>query len=110
MPLNTEIVRDGEALQLRWDYTTLSCMMTAACIESLPGVEYNDGKTYGGLEGTGKFVDFSWFPIYYMSPAPILIEKGVQTLKRDHSFLINENGETLDFEAGDILHAYRTMK
>ena len=105
MPLVTEILRDGETLEVRWDYYTLSCMYTAAVKEAAPFVEYQDGKTFGDLE-EGKFVDFSMTPIYYLDwPVP-LVKKGKQVLKREHVFKISSEREIV-LKPGDILKAWR---
>jgi hypothetical protein len=108
MPLNTEVHRNGKLLKLNWDYTTLSCMMTAAFKEEFPEEEFAEGRTYGSLK-EGQWVDFTYSPLYYIDPAPSVLSKGRQTLKNRHVFQIAED-EELVFEAGDVLRAWRSHK
>ena len=105
MPLRTQIWRDGEELELRWDYPTLSAMYTAAVVEADPNLEYRDGLKFGDL-GTGEYVDFSMVPIYYLNwPTVPLVSKGRQTLENDHTFFLP--GEVLELKPGDELRAWR---
>lgn len=77
-------------------------------MESIPDKEWDEGRTWRDLEGQGKFVDFSMAPIYYMNIP--LIRRGKHVLKRDHTFVINNDGTTLELKKGDILRAWRSYK
>lgn len=107
MPLNTEIVRNGKALEVKWDYAVLSAMYTAAVQEAEPKREYKEGSAFGDLED-GHFVDFSLAPIYYLNWKTPLVSSGKQTLERQHTFYLYEDQDPLVLEPGDILRAYRT--
>lgn len=101
MPLNTQILRDGKPLDVTWDYKTLSLMYTVAFKEGDPNYEYQDGKKFADLPD-GAWIDFSWAPIYYLKSKCGLVKKGRQVLKNRHEF------DTVTFEPGDVLTAYRS--
>lgn len=115
MPLNTEVIREGETVKGIWKYGyfTLSCMYTAAIKDQAPDTafdSYEDGteKTFGDLE-EGKHVDFSLTPIYYLDIDCDLVRKGSQVLANSYSFRYNDDF-TLEFKAGDTLKAWRSSK
>lgn len=121
MPLNTEIMRDGEARIVPWDYFTLSCMYTVAIKEGAPNYEglLDSGRTFGELED-GEWIDFSMCYIYGLDiPGVRLLSHGIQTVKERHVFNRNrefdDDGNPIEpdlliFEPGDVLHAYRSHK
>lgn len=103
MPLNTQILRNDEPLEVTWDYKTLSIMYTVAFIEGDPKYEYQEGKTFGSLE-EGQWIDFSMCPIYYLKSKCGLVKNDRQVLKKRHVF------DTLTLEPGDVLTAYRSHR
>lgn len=122
MPLETEVLRDGEAREdIGWDYFALSCMYTVAIKEGAPNHKglLKDDKTFGELED-GEWIDFSMTPIYYLEvPGCKLVTHGSQKVRNRHVF--NRNAETdkdgnpiepdlLIFEPGDVLRAWRSHK
>lgn len=112
MPLETEVIRDGETVKGIWayGYFTLSCMYTAAIKETAPDTPVNgEVENFGQLE-EGAWVDFSLAPIYYLDiPQCPLVSRGKQTLTRRHEFPYDDDF-TLVFEKGDILKAWRVSK
>jgi hypothetical protein len=111
MPLVLEIKRNGERVNPGWDYFALSCVYTAAMKEASPETRINDEFTYGDIPEE-SWVDWSRCPIYYMAGCPLL-EKGRQTLGRDHSFsTLDDSGKRREFKLlkGDELKAYRSSK
>ena len=108
MPLVTEILRGGEALQIKWSYAHLSCMYTVALKEGDPGFECREGKTFGDLKD-GEWVSFEWVPIYYLKSKAPLVTKGSQKLMNDYSFDIGEDTPFV-LKAGDVLRAWREYK
>lgn len=113
MPLRTEVIRKGKEVPGRklhpqgWDYQLLGMFLTSALQEQFPEWKFRDNETIGSLEGTGKFVDFAWAPIYYMDVSIDLWKKGEQVLKRDHTFGPFEDGSTVQFKEGDVLRMWR---
>lgn len=111
MPLTVEVKRTGERMKFRWSWQLLSCIYTAAMIEAAPETIINDEFTYGTLS-EGRYVDWSWSPIYYMTGCPLL-EEGRQTLKQDHTFNVTwESGEEelIELKKGDEIRAWRSQK
>lgn len=112
MPLEVEVLRDGEPRQLSWDYFTLSCMYTVAIKEGAPNHKglLADDKTFGELK-EGEWIDFSMVPIYYLDiPGCKLVEKGTQKVKRHHEFYDKDGNVVLEFEPGDVFRAWRSYK
>lgn len=112
MPLETQVIGvkgPRDVIQVYWDYPHLSCFLTAALIEGDPDFEYQDGKKIGELEGTGKFVDFSWSPIYYFDTKCSLWKEGRIMLTRDHRFTLG-SGEEFLLKKGYTLKMHRTSR
>lgn len=109
MPLNTQVLRDGETVKIPggWDAMALNAFLNAAYRETSPGlVIASSGETFAELELRNAVVDLSMAPIYYMTGADV-IEKGRQTLTRDHTFVSDDEARTIELKAGDVLRAWR---
>lgn len=114
MPLNTEILRGGERLPVRWSGSMLNAFLTVAVVEALPEEPVNADKelglTYGDLveevetahdewgdeiEVVGdcsyseRVVDFGMMPVYYMGWDVPLWKEGRQTLVSDHRYVVS---------------------
>ena len=104
MPLNTQILRNGENFNPGgWDFFALSCIFTAAFQEADPDGEYAEGRTWDSIEEP-QWVDFSAAPIYAMGGCPLL-EVGEQVLEADHKY---ESDRVIELKAGDKLRAWRS--
>ena len=113
MPLEVEVLRDGEPDNHTWDYFTLSCMYTVAIKETAPDTPVDSSnpliKSFADLP-EGAWIDFSMTPIYYLDiPECPLVTRGKQTLKKRHEFRYDDE-RTVVFEKGDVLHAWRSSK
>lgn len=108
MPLNTRIERNGEVLKIEggWTWFALSAFLTAAFAEDSPEMEYDTGKKFKDLK-EGCWVDFSMAPVYYMKGARV-IERGVQTLTKQHMFCGPD--QVIILEPGDVLIASRSHR
>lgn len=78
MPLQTQIIRNGEPLALRWGGWHLSVMQDAAVQDS--------------------HVEWAETPLH---------ETGRQVLTHDYSYIDHTDGEVLDLLAGDELVMWR---
>ena len=113
MPLNTQIVRDGKILPVRWGYWHVNLMFTVTTVEQEPDREYAEGKTFGQLgsiEHEGQtydcFVEF-YAGVYYLDYQTDLCRKGEQTLTAAHRYIDPADGEVFEFLPGDVLRAWR---
>jgi len=115
MPLNTQVLRDGEPVKgLPWSgflgETMLNIFLTVGLKEGDPELEYNEGKTFGELEPP-DFVNVAWSGVYYIDTKASLWKEGKQTLSRDYTF---EWGPEVEFRVelkkGDVLRMWRDYK
>lgn len=114
MPLNTQILRDGKSLNLKWGGFHVAAMVIAASADSGRG-PYQDMVSFktearGLMERQGsigitahdafKLCDYS-----VMAATPL--NEGSYTLKEAWTFYDNMDGETLALLPGDELVAHR---
>jgi hypothetical protein len=117
MPLNTQIIRNGEALKLRWGNFHIAAMALASMF---------DADYEGVIQGPEDVyqVDLRMFECYPDAAFPVTrqmafvltdygalgktpLNYGRYTLKGKHKFLDENDGEVLELLPGDMLHAYR---
>jgi hypothetical protein len=121
MPLNTQILRDGESLPLRWGDFHVAAMVLAATFDSGVGpFEDNTPPTVLTNTKTKEEVPFN----YPLEPLPITrrdafdltdysaiattpLNEGSYELKGPHRFIDCADGEILELLPGDVLKAWR---
>jgi hypothetical protein len=121
MPLNTEIIRNGESLKLNWGEFHVAAMILATIMEDFPMKDvgswtYNDGEYEGKTEKDYPEVPL---PIGW-AEAFRLVDYGVigntrlgsesVVLTKVHRFLDITDRELFELFPGDILKAYRSSK
>lgn len=115
MPLNTQILRDGEIMKLRWGGFHVAAMVMAASADSGEG-PYKDMPAFvkearalmakQGSIGVNPGDVFSLTNYYIIAETPL--NSGDYTLKEAWSFQDNVDGELLELKPGDVLKAYRS--
>lgn len=114
MPLETEIIGvKGEVVQLPWDFTTLSIMLTVGLREGDPDYKVtlvsDEEETRIGDLPMDKWIDFSWQPIYYLNTKAPLWTKGEHKVENNYEFKINEE-RTMIIRKGYKLRMRRVGK
>ena len=120
MPLSTQIIRNGQALRLRWGNFHIAAMALAASFDEGTNIIGHPSKVYD--QDTMKDPDF-WacypdmaFPVTrhvafmltdYGALSKTPLNNGVYTLRSRQTFLDLEDGEVLRLLPGDALHAWR---
>lgn len=111
MPLNTQIIRDGEAVKLEggWGWAHACAIFHAAMLEHDPTASFwEDGKTIKDVTEEGHICDALTI-IYAGNPPPLVSGgNGEQVLKEDHDLgqLYEDEGPFV-LRAGDKLRAWR---
>lgn len=114
MPLELQVLRNGEPRTISWGYFHLNCIYTTAIKEGAPDykglIAGDEEKTFGGLED-GQYIDFSMCYIYGLDiPGVDLIQRGRQIVKERHKYVDSFDGEVFVLEPGDVLTAWRSSK
>lgn len=109
MPLEIQVTRNGKAVPFVWDYTTLSCILSAVLKESDPEMKYSDEGTFGELP-EGKYVDFRWAPIYYLNTKSPLWHRGSYTIRTHHLFDVVSDKKPIELKPDDEVTMYRSHK
>jgi hypothetical protein len=116
MPLNTQIIRNGEALRLHWGDFHVAAMALAASFDAGTGPVSDPTKVYEVEPERFACYPDAAFPItrrlaFELTSYPVLgltpLNDGMYTLTRKHKFQDLADGEVLELLPGDVLHAYR---
>lgn len=116
MPLNTQIIRDGQQLQLPWGDFHIACMALAASFDAGTGVISGPETVYETDELRFDCYPDAPFPVTqgvaftltsYGALAKTPLNDGTYTLTRKHKFLDLADGEELTLLPGDVLMAQR---
>lgn len=119
MPLNTQIIRNGETVPLHWGDFHVAAMALAANFEMTVPALGNPSEIYETDELTPQMFDCypdAAFPITrsiafqlttYGALAATPLNDGNYVLQRKHKFLDLVDGEVLELLPGDELIAYR---
>jgi hypothetical protein len=115
MPLNTQIVRNGEPLKLPhgWGGFHVAAMVIAVALDTGEG-PWED-NTLVGLFGAdansedpiGITQKDSFDLVNYGALAATALNSGSYTLKGTYTFIDRSDGEEFILKSGDVLHAYR---
>lgn len=114
MPLETEIIGvKGEVVQLPWDLTMLSIMLTVGLREGDPDykivVAGDEEESRIADIPMDKWIDFSWAPIYYLNTKAPLWRKGEHIVQNNYEFKINDE-RTIILRKGYKLRMHRVSK
>lgn len=116
MPLNTQIVRDGKQLSLRWGGFHFAAMVLAATYDSgegpfkknEPPTEYENGETLNYPEDPVPITPNDvWTLMDYGIVAMTPLNHGEYTLTGEHKFVDVTDDEVLHLLPGDVLRAWR---
>jgi hypothetical protein len=116
MPLATQILRNGERLQLPWGDFHVACMSLAACFDSGTGPTPGPNQVYDRPSGFFDCYPDATFPVsqplaFMLCSYPMLAKTplgdGPYTLTRRHKFRDVVDGEILTLLPGDVLIAQR---
>jgi hypothetical protein len=117
MPLETQIVRNGEALSLHWGDFHIAAMALAAGFDAEMEPLSHPTKIYDLPPERFACYPDAAFPItgslaFTLSSYPMLaktpLNEGRYVLKSRHKFLDRADGEVLELLPGDLLIAQRT--
>jgi len=111
MPLNIELVRDGEVVKggpsgLGWGGRDLDAAYTVALGEALPDQKWNDDYTCGELLAAGLVGSFGMMGLPYLLGGFPLNDQGSQVVQTDHEFTDPE--APIRFQKGDVIRAWRS--
>lgn len=116
MPLNTEILRDGKPLPIRWGQFHVAAMVLAATFDSGQG-PYEDnrpeiivGEGYSPDVPIGIPRSIAFQLTSYGAIATTPLNDGEYTLKAGYTFADASDGEIFELKPGDTLIAYRVPK
>lgn len=116
MPLNTQIIRDGEPMKIRWGNFHIAAMALAASFDSGTGPVSSPDKVYEAPPGEFDCYPDAPFPISrqvsfmlaeYGALGKTPLNEGSYTLTKRHKFMDMMDGEILALLPGDILRAWR---
>lgn len=89
MPAETQLVRDGKPVNLRWGWWHVDCLRTAVMNEDTRmAVPIHDGRSQP----------------FYMG---LLNNPGTYKFRKDHTFIDETDGEVFEIKEGDEYSAYR---
>ena len=112
MPLNTQLMRDGEPVTMVWDGGALDCLLSVCLGEATPEVVYAaNGKSMGELLRENKIVSFSGIGVYYLSSDAPIYTQGRQKIENDYTFNYQDADppRSVEIKAGDEFHMWRSM-
>jgi len=122
MPLNTQIIRDGKPLKIKWGGFHVVAMTLAAAFDSgegpfdgaqKPKYTYTEGEYKGKTEADYPDVPCPisqanlWDLMGYHVISTTPLNRGGYKLKNKHRFLDITDNELLELLPGDELIAYR---
>lgn len=110
MPLNTQIVVNGETLSLRWGDFHIAAMTIASAIDAgkFPCEMFKkDPRPEGYPETAIGIGSEAWTIASYPYIAASPLNVGEYVLKNDHKFEDLTDGEVLVMPAGTTLRAWR---
>lgn len=117
MPLNTQIIRDGEEMKLRWGHFHIVAMTIASVLELEPEddkffthpVEVREELAENGYPAEPTPITprmtFEMVGYHVLSNTPL--NDGEVTLTKHHKFVDIMDGEILELQPGDVLRAWR---
>jgi len=114
MSLNTQIIRNGEPLRVRWSDFHIAAMALVAGFESKQGPLGDMTKIYANELHVHPHMPFpitrgiAFHVASYPALAKTPLNEGHYTLKYGHSFIDMSDGEVFEFLPGDELIAYRS--
>lgn len=129
MPLNTQILRNGETLKLKWTDFHVAAMVCASSWDAGKGPFENNTPKFKW--GGGETIPKEWRgkdeSLYPEVPCPITpydgfklamyhvigatpLNNGPYTLKKKHKFVDTTDSEVLELLPGDVLKAWRSHK
>jgi hypothetical protein len=116
MPLNTQVIRNGERLGLPWGDFHVAAMALASCFDaggtflSDPDDVYDELHNFkacpDGIFPITRMIAFNVcnYPVLAKTP----LNEGVYTLKNRYRFWDTSDGEIFELLPGDELHAVRS--
>jgi len=111
MPLNTQILRDGEEVQLRWGHFHVAAMTLASAWDSMEGKVAEVCPPPDDYNPTEEAIPLSPTDVFGLVGYHIIAEtplnNGCYTLKGPHTFLDPTDGEVLELLPGDVLSMWR---
>lgn len=114
MPLNTQIIRNGEPMKLHWGNFHIAAMALAAAFDAKEGPLGDMTKIYENVEHVHPYMPFpiargiAFMLTEYGALSKTPLNEGSYTLKYGHSFIDLADGEVLELLPGDELVAYRS--
>jgi hypothetical protein len=114
MPLNTQIIRNGEPLKLHWGDFHIAAMALASSFEVKKGPLGDPTKIYVDELHVHPYIGFpisrgiAFILSDYGALGNTPLNDGDYTLKLTHRFTDLVDGEVLDLLPGDKLIAYRS--
>jgi len=115
MPLNTQIIRNGEPLKLHWGDFHIAAMALAASFEVGEGPIGDPTKIYADELHVHPYMGFpitrriAFMLSDYGALSKTPLNEGRYTLKHTHTFTDLTDGEMLELLPGDELVAYRSF-
>jgi hypothetical protein len=110
MPLNTQIMRDGKNLPVRWGGFHVGAMVLAASWDSGTG-PFEDNSPPTDIDYPTEPCPLSFRDAFSLMSYPVIattpLNKGEYTLTGTHRFIDTSDGELFELLPGDILRAWR---
>jgi hypothetical protein len=117
MPLNTEITRDGKALEIHWGHFHVAAMVLAATMDSGEGPfapEHCSRKGMYGTDGPDDLMNISPAQVFglvdYGAIGATPLNTAAYTLREKYVFQDTSDGEIFTLLPGDVLSMYRSWK
>jgi len=120
MPLNTQIIHNGEALELSWKDFHVAAMVMAAIMEEKPVEEVVVVRDKEGnivdhdINYPEEPITVSTQESFWLCSYPAIgntkLNEGKVVLTKPHHFRDAYDGEILRLEIGDELHAWRSCR
>jgi hypothetical protein len=111
--LNTQVIRNGEPLKLRWSDFHIAAMALASAFEDGKGPLGDQRNVYENVKHVHPYMPFpitggiAFLVSTYQALAQTPLSGGSYVLKHTHSFIDLVDGEVLELLPGDELIAYR---
>jgi hypothetical protein len=115
MPLNTQVIRDGESVKVRWGDFHVAAMALAAAFDDKEGLLGDMTKIYADKLHTHPYMPYpisrsvAFWVTSYGALAQTPLNEGQYALKYDHSFIDLVDGEIFELLSGDKLIMYRSF-
>lgn len=106
MPLNTQILRDGKPLTVKWGGFHVASMVLASWFDNDKSPYVNDWKpSPNAVVKVGPADAFALMDYGQLAASPL--GSGEVTLQKEHRFVDAVDGEEFVLLPGDVLIAYR---